>query len=45
MKFKANIKKGLKEFPKVEKDFRKYEQQTRKAKLVSWNVMNTQMDF
>ena len=28
MKFKANIKKGLKEFPKVAKDFKKYEQQT-----------------
>jgi hypothetical protein len=29
-KFKPNIKKGLKEFPKVQKDFFKYEQYTKK---------------
>jgi hypothetical protein len=29
--FKPNLKKGLKEFPKVAKDFKKYEQQTRDA--------------
>ena len=30
IKFKPNVKKGLREFPKVRKDFLRYEQYTRK---------------
>ena len=43
--FKADIEKGLREFVKVEKDFLKYERETKRALSVSSNAMNTRMDF